>query len=303
MSNRAWLLLIANALIWGSSFLFIKVAVDGVTPSMLTFTRCLLGAAVMWVYIAARRKTPAIASEPGRRYTSRERLSLFTVAAMTGIPFTVFAWAEMHIASGVAGIANASTPIWSTLLAMRWDADHPGSRTRWLGVALGFFGVMLLLISEGLHGSTTDALAVVSLSLAALCYSIGGVVTRTHLMSVDSARVASYSCTIPAIVLALPAIHSLHGTLPPASSMVALVVLGIVPTGIGLLLYYRLLAMVGASRAAMVTYLMPPLAVTYGAVFLGETVTIVAVAAMAIILTGVWVGSLDRGARGAELEP
>ena len=295
MSTRAWILLALNALTWGSSFLFIKLVVEGTTPLMLTFGRCALGAVVMWLYIWLRRAPAIISGRQGLEYHRSERVGLLIVALMTGIPFTIFAWAETHITSGLAGIANASTPVWSTLLAMRWDQHHRGSRMRWIGVAMGFGGVAILLIAEGATGSMADTLALASLTVAAFCYSIGGITTRVRLLQVDSARVAAWSSTIPALLFAIPAIYSLHGQLPPTKALLALVALGVVPTGIGLLLYYRLLAMVGASRAAMVTYVMPPLAVAYGATFLNESVTVIAVGSMIVILLGVFIGSRDWG--------
>ena len=296
------MLLGLNALTWGSSFLFIKLVVEGTTPLMLTFGRCAIGSAIMWGYIRWTGR-PAIASgRQGLEYFSSERTGLLVVAIMTGVPFTIFAWAETHISSGLAGIANASTPVWSTLLAMRFDREHQGSRLRWVGVMLGFAGVTLLVVAEGASGSAADAFALASLTVAAFCYSVGGIVTRARLLQIDSARVAAWSSTIPAIVLAVPAIVSLHGHMPPTRSLLALLALGVIPTGIGLLLYYRLLELVGASRAAMVTYVMPPLAVAYGVIFLGESVPAVAIVSMVVILLGVWVGSRDRRNRGASTD-
>ncbi|MBC7643638.1 MAG: DMT family transporter [Thermoleophilia bacterium] len=295
MSTRAWILLALNALTWGSSFLFIKLVVAGTTPLMLTFGRCALGAVVMWLYIWLRQTPAIISGRQGLEYHRSERMGLLIVALMTGIPFTIFAWAETHITSGLAGIANASTPVWSTLLAMRWDHDHRGSPMRWFGVTLGFAGVAILLVAEGATGSAADTLALASLTVAAFCYSIGGITTRVRLRQIDSARVAAWSSTIPAFIFAVPAIYSLHGHLPPTNALLALLALGVVPTGIGLLLYYKLLEMVGASRAAMVTYVMPPLAVAYGAIFLSESVTIIMVASMIVILLGVFIGSREWG--------
>lgn len=322
MGAAAWLLLVTNALVWSSSFLFIKVAVVGVDAPTLTFVRTLLGALVLWA-AASASATPAIlppasgsTAAPRTRYTPVERRALAVNAALTAIPFTLVAWAETGIDSGLAGILNATTPLWAGLLALRYEQEHSGNGRRLAGAATGFAGVVLLLGSQ-VKGSSSIA-AMLAVLVAAACYGLSAIVVRRALPAVDPTRTAAWSCTLSAAVTLVPA-ALLQGTMiPPTGVLVSLAVLGLVATGLGLYLYYRLLAMVGAARASMVTYLMPPLAVTYGAVLLDEPVSPRAVLAMLVILGGVWIGSrsaasgveraqsgdaVERPREGAVLEP
>jgi drug/metabolite transporter (DMT)-like permease len=277
MARRDVALIVVLSLIWGASFMFIKIADRSFDPSALVWLRLLLGCAVMVPAALAFAGPQAILA--ARPYWWRIALLGF---ANTAAPFLLISWAETRIDSGLAGILQAAAPIFSAAITTRFGNDRvTGSRL--IGVLVGFAGVGLLVGSPG-RGGVLAALAVV---LAALGYATGASL-GTHLTrNVQPIVVGTLSTVIAAVLVTPLGVTRLPSSVPGWKEDWSLVVLGVVGTGLAYILAYELLRSAGASRTILITYLIPGVALLYGVVLLGEPLRGIAVAGLVLILAGV----------------
>jgi drug/metabolite transporter (DMT)-like permease len=250
--------------IWGWSFLFIKVAVAGMTPSTVAGVRVALGAAVLLSVVRAR----GLRLPRGRVWVRH-----FVVVALVGsaLPFTLLAWGEQHISSALSAVLNASTPLFAALFA----GLLLGERLRPLqvaGLGLGFVGVAVA-VGLGVKDLTGSALGgELAAVLAGVGYGLAFVYTRRHLTTLPPV-VAAFGQLLAATTLLAPlaVVTSVRQGLDLTPTRVAaIVLLGALGTGIAYVLSYRLIADLGPTRASLVTYLIPIVAVTVGVVFLDE---------------------------------
>jgi len=268
--------------IWGCSFLFIKVALEGVSATQVVLARIVLGAFTLLAYCAVRReRLPAW----GRTWL---HLAFMGIVANV-IPFLGFSWGEGHGAtSGLAGIYNATTPLWTLLFAMAvLPAERP-TRARVVGLVLGFLGVLLVLAPwRAVEGARLGGqLACLG---AGACYGVAFVWTRRFLSGVAAPlglASAQLLCATVEFGLIAPFVAVRHVSLPPRVWL-CLLALGAVGTGIAYVIYYGLIHDVGATTASTVTYLVPLVAVTLGVVVLGETVRWNDFAGAAVVITGI----------------
>jgi drug/metabolite transporter (DMT)-like permease len=288
------LLLIVGG-IWGASYLFIKVAVDEIEPTAMMELRLLLAAAVLVPFLAFRLGLRRAVAEIRATGAGAFILGISNMA----LPFTLIAWGEKHIDSGVAAIANASVPIFVAVLAIRFN---PGERVRGLrlaGVVLGLLGVGVLtgLDPEGGWWAVAGTMAVV---VASFSYASANLYTQHRFPRTSPLVIATASCVAAALALLPFALFQLPETTPSWEALGSVAALGIAGTAIALLFFYRLLARYGASRASLVTYLLPPFALVYGALFLDERVTLSSALGLFLILAGVALGSgvFRLGGRG-----
>jgi drug/metabolite transporter (DMT)-like permease len=272
--------------IWGASYLLIKVAIDDVQPATMMFIRVALAALLLVPFVLVTRGARRGAAE--LRAAAKPSLVLGTINA--AIPFTLIAWGEQHIDSGVAAVANATVPLFVVLLAIKVRPSERASGTRMAGILLGLAGVALLAGAQPGGGwwAIAGTLAVV---LASLSYASGALYAQTHSGAISGPVLAAGTVVGAAIVLAPFAIVQLPGHLPSWQAIAAILTLGIVSTAFAQLILYRMFRLYGASRTTLVTYLMPPIALVYGAIFLSEPLTVASVGALAIILAGVALGS------------
>jgi len=277
MTRRDVLLLAALSLVWGASFMFIRVADREIDPWALVFLRVLLGAAVL----------VPLALLAGRRRALRQARDawpalLFLGAVNTAVPFLLFAWSETRITSSLAAILQAAAPIFTVLIALALGFERVGGR-RLAGVFVGFAGVALLLGSPG-GGGILAAGAVV---LAAFGYACGATFASRKLSGVDPLVIGAGSCVAATLITAPLGIAHLPASIPGWKETGSLVVLGLAGTGIAYVMMFALLASAGPSRAILVTYTIPPVALAYGAVLLGEQLRWESIAGLALILGGV----------------
>jgi drug/metabolite transporter (DMT)-like permease len=285
--RRGYAALLLLALIWGASFLFIKVAVRDVSPATLVLSRAVLGAGTLGLIFAARRQTPFPAG-------TRARLLPFVAMAIFGsfLPWFALGFGELSISSALASVLNATTPLWTAIFAY-WvtPAERP-SGMNYLGVAIGFLGTGILiapdLIGQPLRATTLGTLAVAG---AAASYAVAALVQRRRLRGVSPLQVGFWQLafTAPlALALALPTMGATHLRL---TSIAAMVGLGVGGSGIAYLLYYFMMNTLGATRATTVTFLLPVTAVFWGASILHEAITIPIFVGMVVILLGVFLTS------------
>jgi drug/metabolite transporter (DMT)-like permease len=284
-------MLLGLAALWGASFMFIKVAVRELTPATLIVGRLGLAAVTLALLIPFAVGTRETLGQ------LRENAGWLIVVALvnTAIPFWLLSWGETRIDSGLASIIQAAVPIFNALIAFVAFREVRVTGTRLLGVAVGFVGVALLVGAQP-EGKVLGALAVVGM---AFCYGVGGLLTGRYLGAVKPIVVAFASTAIAAAV-ALPfgAAEAPHHV-PGWRTIASVVVLGIPLTAVAYLLFFGLITGAGAAYAALVTYLIPPIALAYGAIFLGERFGIAAFGGLALILAGVALGT--GGVRVARL--
>jgi len=277
MPPRALVLLVTLAALWGGSFVFMRVAVPAMGPVPLTFVRVTLAALVLFSLAAARRSVPDMQS----------RWRGFGVVGLvnSALPFVMICFAEQTISASTAGILNATSPFFGAIAAAIWLGDSLTAR-KIGGMALGLAGVALLVGLQPEPLTLTTVLAVAACLAAALCYGLGGVYAKKQMQDVPSFALACGSQLSAAIVLTpvLPFV-SVPG---PVTSWIVfnVVALAVASTAIAYLIYFRLIADIGPSRALTVTFLIPLFGVLWGYLFLGEAITASMLAGGALIVAG-----------------
>ncbi len=261
--------------------------------------RLVLAATILFVLLAAREGVRPAASR--LRAGGIQPFALGIVAA--ALPFTLIAWGEKHIDSGVAAIANASMPIFIVLIAIRFLHSERATGVRLVGIIVGLVGVGVLV---GVHPSggwmaVAGTLAVVVASVSYATASLWG----QHLVADESPLVLSTAAFTGGAIVLLPfGLAELPSSFPSWKAIGCVVALGVLGTAIGQLLYFRLLRTDGSSRASLVTYLMPVAALFYGTLLLDEPVTAEELVGLVLILGGVALGSgFLRLARRKEAAP
>jgi drug/metabolite transporter (DMT)-like permease len=285
-----YLALVALALIWGVSFLFIKVAVHDMSPAALVLIRASSGCLALALIVRAMGR-PLFAE------AWRTRIVPFAIMALTGgiLPWVAIAWGEERISSGLASILNSTTPLWAAVL-IYWviPAERP-SVLNYAGVLIGLAGVVILVVpdisAKGIGGNLVAAMAVV---LASFSYAVGALYQRRTFrgVSVYEVSLGQLAATaVLAIPIAAPSLPALHVALP---TMAAVVALGVGGSGVAYLLYYYMVNTLGPVRATGVTLLVPVTAVFWGVVLLHESLSLPIVVGMAVIIAGIVLTNAGR---------
>jgi len=283
MTRRPIVLLVALALIWGSSFMFIRVADREVTPSTLILGRLLLATLTLAVVVPAGLGWAAAWADARAHWRPLVVVGLLNAA----VPFWLLAWGETRIDSGLASIIQASVPIFNALLAFAFFRNEQVTGKRLLGVATGFVGVAVLVGAQP-HAKLLGAVAVVAM---ALCYALGGLLTKRYLETARPHVISLGTSAVAAVALLPAGVAQAPHHLPGWKTLGSIAALGVLCTGVAYLLFFTIIVRAGAGYAALVTYLIPPVALAYGAVFLGEGVGAAAVAGLVLILAGVALGT------------
>jgi len=268
MNGRDWATLGILALIWGGAFFFIGVAVRHVPPLTYVWLRLSIAAAAMWLFL--RWKGQALALPRGA-WGSMLVLAFLNNA----LPFTLFGWGQTHIASGLASILNATTPIWGVVVAHFLTQDERMTPRKVVGVLLGFGGVATMIGPSLLSSLGSSALAQLACVTASLSYALAAVWARRFRqqgispLSVTTGQLtAGAAMMLPvAMLVDRPWAHAF----PPITAWGAIISLALLCTAFGYVLYFRLIETSGATNALLVTLLVPPVAILLGALFLGES--------------------------------
>jgi drug/metabolite transporter (DMT)-like permease len=283
MSRRYPAMLLTVGLLWGASFMFIKVAVRELAPATLILGRIGLASltlAFVVPYLVGR-------SETWTAIRANWRWLAIVGLVNVALPFWLLSWGETRIDSGLASIIQAAVPIFNAVLAFAFFREVRVTGLRLAGVAIGFVGVALLVGAQP-EGKVIGALAVVGM---ALCYAIGQLLAARHLSGVQPPVVALATLSVAAIA-ALPAgVAQAPHELPGWKTIGSVLALAIPLTAFAFLLFYAIIAGAGAAYASLVTYLVPPIALAYGAIFLDERFGAASLGGLALILGGVALGS------------
>jgi drug/metabolite transporter (DMT)-like permease len=270
------------ALIWGSGFLWIKVADRGFSAVEVTFARLALGAAVLFVIVVARREE---IPRQARLWAHVVVAALFANA----VPYLLFALAEQTVASSTAGIINSTTPLWTVVLALA--VRHQKSVTGWqaTGLIVGFAGAVLIFTPWRAAAGLWSAGGLECLA-ASVSYAVSYIYMDRFLARRGIGPVVLSACQLAAAAVMLAIALAASGAPTPhvtAESVAAVAVLGIIGTGLAYVLNYQIITSEGATVASTVTYLLPAVAIVLGIVVLGETITVTVLAGIALVLIGV----------------
>lgn len=285
MDRRSWTLLLVLGAIWGASYLFIKIGLRDLSPSMVAFLRIALAALVLLPVAASQGALRGVRSRAGW-------LAVVGAVQVAG-PFVLISAGEEEISSSLAGILVASVPLFTALLAIWVDHEERSQGLRLGGVLVGFGGVALLL-GVDLGGSGSALLGGVAVVLASLGYAVGGLLVKHRLAGLAPLGMSAAVVTASAIFLLPPALLTAPEAAPGLGPVAAVAALGVLGTGLAFVILYRLIASIGPARAWLVTYIAPGFAVVYGAVLLSEEVTVATLAGLALILFGSWLAAEGR---------
>lgn len=270
------------ALIWGSAFLWIKLADRGFSPVEVTLARLALGAAVLFVIVRVRREAIP------RSGWLRAQIAVAALLA-NAAPYLLFAVAEQTVDSSMAGIINATTPLWTVVLALA--VRHQKSVTRWqaAGLIAGFAGAVLIFTPWHTAGGLFSAGGLECLA-ASVSYAVSYIYMDRYLARRGIGAVVLSACQLAAAAVMLAIALGVSGVQTPhvtAESVAAIAVLGVIGTGFAYVLNYQIITSEGATVASTVTYLLPVVAIVLGVVVLGESITVTTLAGIALVLAGV----------------
>ena len=270
------------ALIWGSAFLWIKLADRGFSPVEVTLARLVLGASVLFALVASRREQ---VPRSARVWAHIAVAALFANA----VPYLLFALAEQHVNSSTAGIINATTPLWTVVLALA--VRHQKAVTSWqaAGMIVGFAGAVLIFTPWNAAAGLTSAGGVECLA-ASISYAVSYIYMDKYLARRGIGPVVLSACQLLCAAVMLALALTVTGVPTPhfsAESIAAVAVLGILGTGVAYVLNYQIITSEGATIASTVTYLLPVVAIVLGVLFLNESVTAIVLGGIALVLAGV----------------
>lgn len=283
---KAWLTpleLCVLGAIWGASFMFMRVAAPELGAAPLVAIRLGLGAAILLPFLWIERHAFHRALWP--------RLALIG-AINSAIPFTLFAWAAQRAPAGVGAITNSMAVLFTALVAFLFYGERIGGR-RSIALIAGFAGVIVL--ASGKVAGASIGLPVAAGTFAAFLYGIGGNLVKRHLAGLPATAVAAATLSCAALLSAPFAIAQWPQHAVSAKSWAAVALLGVMCTGIAFVMYYRLIARIGASRAATTTYLVPLFGVGWAWLLLDEPLTVAMGIAGALILGSVVLSQRPAG--------
>jgi len=286
VSARAWFYFGSVSVLWGVPYFFIKVAVDdGVPPAFLAWARVAIAALIL----------VALCARLGLLGSLRGRWGPLCAYAFVEIvvPFPLIAAGEQHVASSLAAILIASVPLIVAVLALRFDHDERATGSRLAGLFVGFAGV-IALVGLDVAGDPDELLGAGAILLAAVGYAVGPMLLKKRFADLDPRATMAGALTIATLALTPAAIAA-----PPAGpvstdAVLSLIALGILCTAVAFVLFGALIAAVGPSRASVITYVAPAVAVALGIAALGERPGAGAIAGLLLIIAGSWLSTGGR---------
>ena len=291
MRRRDLVDLLVLATLWSASFLFIRIAAPAYGPLAMVEVRVAVASLTLIGIVLHRQEARAL--------VANWRQLLFVGAVNSAIPFCLFGFALLSLSAGFGAILNATAPLFGAVIAFAWLHERVPP-LRIAGLVIGFSGVALLVWGKPSFQAGGDAWAVLAALLASLSYGVTPSYIKRNLAGAPPLIIATGS-QIGATILMLPlAIVAWPERLPGTDAWLAVIALGIACTGLAYILYFRLIANVGPSRAIAGTFLVPAFGMLWGALFLGETVTFGMIAGCLVILggTALATGVLSFAGRG-----
>lgn len=286
--------LLLLSLLWGAAYLFMRAAVPAFGPAPMIALRMAIAMVVLLPLLAWRGGLGQLRAQP--------RALVVQSVVFTALPFLMLGFAAQHLTAGLLAVLNATAPLFAALLAHFVFRERLG-RWRGAGLLIGFGGVALLTAGSVSLRSADGLLAVGAVLLTSAMWAIGANYTRLKLGGMDSLALTVGSMAIASLALAPLAAATWPATPPPLRAWAEVVFLGVASSGLGFLLYYRLLRRIGPVRAMSVTFLSPVVALVAGALYLGEALPWQTLAGGAVVLAGtalalgLWAPGAARGRR------
>ena len=281
LSGRAWAEMLVLALIWGGSFLSIRIALDEISPLMSVAHRVTWAMLVLWVVVAVMRIP--LPQNP------RIWFAFLVMGLLNNVvPFVLMAWGQLHIESGLTSILNAFTAVVGVVMAALFFSDERLTPRKIIGVVLGFFGVAVAIGLENFKNFDLRSLAQLAVIGGTVAYAVAGVWARKNLVGMPP-QLAAVGMLTGATVIMLPLVYFVEGLLTidlQPRTLVAIGYYAVIATAAAYLLYYRVLAMAGSGNLMLVTLLVAPIAITLGAVVLGEKLSANAFVGFVILAVG-----------------
>lgn len=280
MKPAEWGLLVLLSVFWGGSFFFVEIALHDFHPFTLVFLRVTLAASILVAVVYFRGQ---------RMPSSLKTWGAFLImgAINNAIPFSLIVWGQTRIGGGVASILNATTPIFGVLLAHLLTSDERLTLRKFLGVIIGFLGVIIMFQPELKNGFSWRGLGQLAVLGAALCYGLAGIFGKR--LNRTSPVVNSAGMLVCASLLMLPPALTIDfpwSKIPSPEGAAALLGLSVISTAVAYLLYFRILASAGATNVLLVTFLIPVSALLLGVGVLGEAIRTMELVGMGCIFLG-----------------
>ena len=285
MSARAWTLFAAVSVLWGIPYLFIKLAVEDLSPVMVAWGRIAVAFAVLLPYAIHKGALRGL----GRHW---KPLLIYSIVEIV-LPWPLIGFGEQRVSSGLAAILIAAVPLVVALMALRVDPDERAEGARLVGLVVGFAGVVVLLGLD-VAGRPGELLGAFAILLAAVGYAAGPMIIKHRLGTMDPVGPVTASMGISGVVLAVPAFASAPTSAPSTDTVLSVLVLGLLCSALAFLFFFALIHEVGPGRATVITYVNPVVAVTLGVLLLDESVGLSAVAGLLLILAGSWLSTGGR---------
>jgi drug/metabolite transporter (DMT)-like permease len=281
MSTRDWLSLAVLSLLWGGSFLFVELAVAEIAPFALVLMRVSIAALALWVYVLA---TGGRVPRGGRLWLAFLIMGIFNNV----VPFSLIAWGQTQIAAGLASILNATTPLFTVLIAHVWPQGERATALKLAGVGIGIVGVAVLIGPGVLDELPLHTLGELAVLAASVSYAASALFGRRLVAAVPPAMSAAGTLTGSTAVMLVLTAATGTPLLAGASTQAigSVVALALLSTALAYILYFRVLKSAGATAVTLVTFLIPVSAVILAGLFLGETISARQVAGFALIAVG-----------------
>ena len=280
MKPSEWAMLVLLSVFWGGSFFFIEIALRGFQPFSIVFLRVFFAAIIL----------VGVVHISGQRLPASPRVwgAYFVMGALNNaIPFSLIVWGQTLINSGVASILNATTPIFTVLMAHFLTSDERLTIRKFLGVSIGFFGVYVMMQPELKDGFSWRGLGQIAVLGAAVSYSLAGIFGKRFKQTTPLVNSAGM-LTCSSIIMLPPVLmnSAFSSSQPSVANIAAIFGLAIVSTVLAYLLYFRILSTAGATNVLLVTFLIPVSALLLGVGVLGEVIQFLEYAGMGCIFTG-----------------
>jgi drug/metabolite transporter (DMT)-like permease len=285
MTARAWWLFAAVSVLWGIPYLFIKLAVEDISPIWVAFGRIVVAFAVLLPYAWHRGALRGL----GRHW---KPLLIYSVVEIC-LPWPLIGFGEERVSSGLAAILIAAVPLIVALMALRIDHEERAEGTRLAGLIVGFTGVIVLLGLD-VAGRPGELLGALAILLAAVGYAAGPMIIKHRFGEIDPLGPITASMGISALVLAPAAAFSAPAAMPSTETLLSVLVLGLACSALGFVLFFALIHAIGPGRATVITFVNPVVAVALGIALLGEGLGPSAVAGLLLILAGSWLSTGGR---------
>jgi drug/metabolite transporter (DMT)-like permease len=285
MTARAWWLFAAVSIVWGVPYLFIKLAVEDLSPIWVAFGRIVVAFVVLLPYAWHKGALRGL-------HRHWKPLLVYSVIEIC-LPWPLIGFGEERISSGLAAILIAAVPLIVAVMAIWIDHEERAEGSRLVGLVVGFAGVVVLLGLD-VAGRPGELLGAFAVLLAAVGYACGPMMIKHNFRDVDPLGTVTASMGISALVLAPFAAFSAPASMPGGEAIASVVVLGLLASAAGFLLFFALIRAVGPGRATVITFVNPVVAVALGIVLLDEGLGLSAVAGLLLILAGSWLSTGGR---------